>query len=233
MSSSTGYVGRRVLLIGIAIGLIYGVLLSALVAGLWWRSLTPVGVVLLAVLVWAVRNNKFVDPDGLQKGFDGEAIVSRTLSRLEAFGYELIDDVDIGRGNVDHVIVGPTGVFAIETKSHPGKVEFRDGILLRDGFDYTSFAGQAVRAAIAVRELTRAGWVEALLVFPNARLSSGPIHIGTTTVVDLAGLTAFITARPSRLDPEQVHTFATRIHDDQGGRWLTRLPIRVRRLVAS
>ncbi|MEP7060302.1 MAG: nuclease-related domain-containing protein, partial [Actinomycetota bacterium] len=228
MSSATGYVGRRVLVIGIAIGFIYGALLSAAIAAFWWWPLMLFEALLVGAVLWLMRDGGLLDPDRWQKGFEGEAIVSRTLSRLEAFGYELIDDVDIDRGNVDHVIVGPTGVFAIETKNHPGRVEVREGMLRRDGSDCTGFTGQAVRGAMAVRALTRADWVEALLVFPNARMLGGPVRIGTTTVVDLSGLTAFITARPSRLDPDQVHALAGRIRQDQRGRWLVYLPTRVR-----
>ena len=233
MSSATGYVGRRVLLIGIAVGFLYGALLSAAIAAFWWWPLMLFEALLVVAVLWLMRAGGLLDPDRWQKGFEGEAIVSRTLSRLEPFGYQLIDDVAIERGNVDHVIVGPTGVFAIETKNHPGRLEVRDGILRRDGLECTNFTGQAVRGAMAVRALTRANWVEALLVFPNARMLGGPVPIGTTTVVDLSGLTAFITARPSRLGPDEVQAFATRIRDEQRGRWLTYLPTRVRRLVAS
>ncbi|WP_084062218.1 nuclease-related domain-containing protein [Desulfofundulus thermosubterraneus] len=37
-------------------------------------------------------------------------------------------------GNIDHIMVGPTGVFVIETKSHFGEITFSpDGNLLLDG----------------------------------------------------------------------------------------------------
>ena len=34
----------------------------------------------------------------------------------------MIHDASLGRGNVDHILIGPAGVFTIETKSHPGPV---------------------------------------------------------------------------------------------------------------
>ena len=34
----------------------------------------------------------------------------------------MIHDASLGRGNVDHIVIGPPGVFTIETKSHPGPV---------------------------------------------------------------------------------------------------------------
>jgi hypothetical protein len=62
--------------------------------------------------------------------------------------------VDIGRGDVDHVVVGPTGVFAVETKNWPGRVEVRGGALYRNGRRDETSLRQAIRAAIAIRERT-------------------------------------------------------------------------------
>ena len=32
----------------------------------------------------------------------------------------MIHDASLGHGNVDHIVIGPPGVFTVETKSHPG-----------------------------------------------------------------------------------------------------------------
>ena len=34
----------------------------------------------------------------------------------------MIHDASLGHGNVDHILIGPPGVFTIETKSHPGPI---------------------------------------------------------------------------------------------------------------
>ncbi len=34
----------------------------------------------------------------------------------------MIHDVSFGRGNIDHVVVGPGGIFTIETKSRGGRI---------------------------------------------------------------------------------------------------------------
>ena len=73
------------------------------------------------------------------KGAAGEEIVARELSRLPA-GYHVFHSLDAGGGvlmwrggDLDHVVVGPTGVFAIETKNWRGKVTLADGAVLVDG----------------------------------------------------------------------------------------------------
>lgn len=52
-----------------------------------------------------------------QLGFDGERFVGEELSRLAANGFEIYHDLPFDRFNIDHVLVGPPGVFAVETKT--------------------------------------------------------------------------------------------------------------------
>jgi Nuclease-related domain len=65
----------------------------------------------------------------LNRGERGELRVAEVLEELREFGYRPFHDL-IGDGyNIDHVVVGPAGVFAIETKfrSGGGVIEFRNG----------------------------------------------------------------------------------------------------------
>ncbi len=96
-------------------------------AGLeWWRSYRhdtyhPFLFAFLALFTtafsgWRIRT--IVREIRLLKlGRDGERIVSEFLDQLRKDGYEILHDVVGGDFNVDHVLIGPTGVFAIETKT--------------------------------------------------------------------------------------------------------------------
>jgi len=50
-------------------------------------------------------------------GWEGELAVGEQLNGLYAQGYDVFHDLDGGGFNIDHVAVGPAGVFAIETKA--------------------------------------------------------------------------------------------------------------------
>jgi hypothetical protein len=65
----------------------------------------------------------------LIRGERGELKVAEALEELRAFGYRVYHDLVRDKHNIDHVIVGPAGVFAIETKfrSGFGQIEFRNG----------------------------------------------------------------------------------------------------------
>ncbi len=50
-------------------------------------------------------------------GFDGERAVGEELTQLLAEGYRVFHDLPFENFNIDHVIVGPSGVYAVETKT--------------------------------------------------------------------------------------------------------------------
>lgn len=49
-------------------------------------------------------------------GLDGEIFVGAALNRLSEAGCRVFHDVTLSHGNVDHVVVSQSGVFAVETK---------------------------------------------------------------------------------------------------------------------
>ena len=81
----------------------------------------------LAVLACLYGIRKIIltrrDFKALKQGRDGERLVGQYLERLRESGYRVLHDI-VGNGfNIDHVLIGPTGVYTIETKtvSKPAK----------------------------------------------------------------------------------------------------------------
>jgi len=62
-------------------------------------------------------------------GAVGERDVGRVLSRLP-FGFHVFNGIRFPSGDVDHVVVGPTGVFSIETKNYSGTIGVREGHII-------------------------------------------------------------------------------------------------------
>lgn len=87
---------------------------------------------LLAILFSAARYlvAKLEETNNRYLGFFGERVVAEALEPLKARGCRVFHDVPCGEGkspfNIDHVVVGPGGVFAIETKTRR-KGRARDG----------------------------------------------------------------------------------------------------------
>jgi Nuclease-related domain len=69
-------------------------------------------------------------------GYQGERYVAEELNRVLANGFHIFNDVPFERSNMDHVLVGPTGVFVIETKTKrkpPAKKRERGWEVVFDG----------------------------------------------------------------------------------------------------
>lgn len=53
----------------------------------------------------------------LRQARDGEKVIGQSLERLRERGYRVLHDI-VGNGfNIDHVLIGPTGIYTIETKT--------------------------------------------------------------------------------------------------------------------
>ena len=61
-----------------------------------------------------------------REGLAGEMAVAQALTPLLAEGCMVLHDIPGERGNIDHVVIGPTAVFAIETKSRRKPLKGRD-----------------------------------------------------------------------------------------------------------
>lgn len=62
-------------------------------------------------------------------GAEGEKATARAVSHLTRNGWTLTNDVDTGFGNIDHVLVGPAGIFVIESKKLRGEIRVDHGLL--------------------------------------------------------------------------------------------------------
>lgn len=59
----------------------------------------------------------------LYLGLDGELAVGQELNLLMLDGYRVFHDFPADSFNIDHIVIGPNGVFAVETKGRPKPVK--------------------------------------------------------------------------------------------------------------
>ena len=62
----------------------------------------------------------------VHQGRDGERVVGQQLESLRAKGFKVLHDVPGDQWNIDHVLIGPKGIFCVETKTiskRKGKAE--------------------------------------------------------------------------------------------------------------
>lgn len=117
-----------------AIGLLAGL---ALLVGLIAQSPLWPGLVLAALALlsgaglahyeWRYRSHSRLRGQ-LQAGLRGQQHMTEILALLDD-DYYLLNNLKLpGRADdIDHIVVGPNGIFALETKNHRGRIFWRDG----------------------------------------------------------------------------------------------------------
>jgi Nuclease-related domain len=111
-----------------AAGLVAGVLAGQ--AGLSWPGLAGLAA---AVLVgWRLRFRPSEQARAWQRGAAGERQTARLLNRLGRDGYQVLHDLAMpgSVANVDHLVIGPSGAFVIDSKQWTGQVhQSADGLV--------------------------------------------------------------------------------------------------------
>ncbi|MHA7305580.1 nuclease-related domain-containing protein [Arthrobacter sp. TMN-49] len=92
------------------------------------------------------------------KGALGEIQVARLLARLDP-GYVVLHAVPVGAGgsDIDHVVIGPAGVFTLNTKNHSGKkVWVAGGTFMVNGSKHPHIRKSVFEGKRAARLLSQA-----------------------------------------------------------------------------
>jgi hypothetical protein len=135
-----------------------------------------VGVGVSAALVLLLADSPPQHVERWRQGAEGEQATAKALRRLTRRGWTLFNDIDTGRGNIDHVLIGPAGVFLLETKNLQGVVAVKNGVVSvrwkedpTDGYENHHIAARARASSAALAEALSASsgrrwWVQPLVV---------------------------------------------------------------------
>jgi Nuclease-related domain len=151
------------------------------------------------------------------KGARGERKTGDYLSHLSERGFVLLHDRQIpgSRANIDHLAIGPTGVFVIETKNLSGKVEvIQDRLYVSDRLR-TPYVDETYREAfaaqVALRELLEPlkATVVPVLCIHGARMPWFDHGVAGVRLVSGSQLERLVNEGPAILSDEQVQQIAT------------------------
>ncbi len=184
--------------------------IGGLVVGFHNLALVPIELAMIAA-TFVVDRVASPIVDRWQRGAVGEEHVGRIIDGLRARGWLAIHDASTGRGNIDHILLGPAGLFTIETKSHAGRID-------PDRID-EGMLSQAYAEGKAVEELTGLA-VEPLLVFSRAYLTRRAVtHRRGVTVLPARMLPRFLDSLPQGIPAARivaVHKSLAKALDDLG-----------------
>lgn len=224
-------------------GLILPVVTPLIAQGRSWEVQVAIWCLMAAVgygfalCQWTKLKNLREELRNHRLGFDGERYVAEKLSALTAEGYLVFHDfvfdmLPSGKNkafNIDHIVVGTRGVFAIETKAYrqrhgddcPGEEAHKlkaseDLLLLPRGRTLTKPAAQAKRNAAALSKWLTGSSSQSVSVLPVL------VMVGWFVEDDKTGTVPVLSGRPvakmlrflgseGALSPERVAAISDRI----------------------
>jgi Nuclease-related domain len=184
------YVNRA---LGATMLAVVALVLAIVTFGLTWAAVAVEAVVIATIAAVDAKAAPLVDRWG--RGADGEERVGRILDGLRENGWLTLHDVQLGRGNVDHVVIGPAGIYTIETKAHRGRIN-------ADAID-AGMLTQAYAEAKLVEGIT-ALRVQPLLVFSNAYLTPAVSHRSGVVILPARMLAAHLRRRGGNIPAARV-----------------------------
>jgi hypothetical protein len=199
----------------LAAGMSVGLLTAAVAnSSLAWLT----GLAAAAALAWRLRFHPTADTLAWRRGAQGERRTARLLAPLERHGYQVFHDLAIpgSAANVDHLVVGPTGVFVIDSKRYRGHLHYSAGRLWHGRRPLDRTLDTLWWEATQVAETL--GFGPDLHIYPVLCVHVARLPWGRELLVDGIPVLAAGALRPAlqvtrqALSPEQVELVAAHVH---------------------
>jgi hypothetical protein len=186
--------------------------------GVLGRQLAPrLGLVVAALAVaaagWGLRFRPSPDAVAWRRGAAGERRTARLLDPLQRHGWAILHDVAVpdSRANIDHLVIGPGGVFVIDSKHYRGRLQLDpSGRLWHGCCPLTpTFRAVSFEADQAAQVLPDPGVaVVPIVAVHGARVPCGKVVMDGIPVVPAKRLPSMLRELPAVLGPERVAAVA-------------------------
>jgi hypothetical protein len=156
---------------------------------------------------WRLRFRASQPTRAWRDGARGERATARRLHRLERHGYVVLHDLQVpgSHANLDHLAIGPAGVFVIDSKHYRGRLYLApDGMLWYAGYPLAQQLATVVWATMRLTEalqLPPEVPVRALMVVHRAHVPFGGLTVAGVQVIPQAPSRMRSAARRSCLPP--------------------------------
>jgi hypothetical protein len=162
---------------------------------------------------WALRFRPSPDALAWRQGAAGERRTARLLGPLERHGWAVLHDLAVSgsRANIDHLVIGPGGVFVIDSKQYRGRLQLDSSGRLWHGRHPLAPSLRAVSfdADQAAQVLPDPGVaVVPIVAVHGAEVPWGKVVTDGVPVVAARRLPGMLRQLPTVLGPERVTDLA-------------------------
>jgi hypothetical protein len=194
------------------------ILALATVGGLLGSLLAPrLGLVVAALAAsaagWGLRFKPSREAVAWRRGSVGERRTAQLLGPLERHGWAVLHDLAVprSRANLDHLVIGPGGVFVIDSKQYRGRLHLDpSGGLWHGRYPLAStlraVSFEADQAAVVLPDPGLA--VVPIVAVHGAQVPWGKVVVDGVPVVSARRLPSMLRALPAVLGPERVAALA-------------------------
>jgi Nuclease-related domain len=197
---------RAAATLGIAVG---GGVLGRLVMP---RLGLVVGVLAAIAVGWGLRFRPSPDAVAWRRGAAGERRTARLLSPLERQGWVVLHDLAVpgSAANIDHLAIGPGGVFVVDSKQYRGRLQFDpSGRLWHGRFPlHPTLRAVSFEADRAAQVLADPQVVVPIIAVHGVQVPWGKLVIQGVPVVSARRLPSMLRTLPAVLGPERVGAVA-------------------------
>jgi len=162
---------------------------------------------------WMLRFQPSPDTVAWRRGAAGERRTARVLAALEGEGWAVLHDLAVprSRANIDHLVIGPGGVFVVDSKQYHGRLQLDPTGRLWHGRYPLAPALQAVsfeadRAALVLTDPDVV--VVPILAVHGTQVPGGKVVADGVPVVAARRLPSMLRQLPGVLGPERVANLA-------------------------
>jgi hypothetical protein len=198
---------RVAVALGIGVG---GGVLGSLLAS---RLGLVLGGLAAVVAGWGLRFRPSRDAVAWRRGAAGERRTARLLGPLERHGWAVLHDLAIPRSqaNIDHLVIGPGGVFVIDSKQYRGRLQLDlSGRLWHGRYPLAptlqAVSFEADQAAVVLPDPGMA--VVPIVAVHGAQVPWGKVVMEGVPVVSARRLPSMLRQLPAVLGPERVADLA-------------------------
>jgi len=158
---------------------------------------------------WALRFRPSPEALAWRRGAAGERRTARLLGPLEQLGWVVLHDLAVpgSRANIDHLAIGPGGIFVVDSKQYRGRLKLDPSGRLWHGRYPLAPTLQAVsfEADQAARVLPNPGVVVVPIVaIHGAQVPWGKVVMNGVPIVPAQRLPSMLRQLPAVLGPERV-----------------------------
>jgi hypothetical protein len=194
---------RVAVILGVAAG---GGVVGSLLAP---RLSLVLGALAAAATGWGLRFQPSLEAVAWRRGAAGERRTARLLDPLERHGWVVLHDLAVpgSRANIDHLVVGPGGVFVVDSKQYRGRLQLDPSGRLWHGRyplapTLRSVSFEADRAAQVLPDPGVA--VVPILAIHGAQVPWGKVVMDGVPVVSARRLPSMLRQLPAVLGSERV-----------------------------